>query len=69
MSIEEYAQALHDAINALPRSWGEVLGEPRPGAADLADDIAVTVDEIEAGRGAEAYPAFVARWLPEREAA
>ena len=66
MSIEEYGMALHAAINALPRSWGEILGEPGPGGEDLAEDIAATVDAIEAGRGAEAFPAFVARWLPER---
>jgi len=67
MSIEEYAQALHDAINRLPRSWGEILGEPGPGGEDLADDIQATVEAIEAGRGAEAFPAFLSRWLPEEQ--
>ena len=69
MDIEYWAQELHDAINRLPRSWGAVLGEPGPGGEDLAEDIAATVDAIEAGRGAEAFAAFIARWLPEREAA
>ena len=49
---------------------GAVLGEPDLAGPDLADDIAVTVDAIEDGRGAEAFAAFIARWLPEeREAA
>ncbi len=70
MDIEYWANQLHDAINRLQGSWGAVLDMPEPGAADLADDIAVTVDAIEAGRGADAYRAFVSRWLPEeREAA
>ena len=68
--IEYWAQQLHDAINRPPRSWGEVLGEPDLAGPDLADDIAVTVDAIEDGHGADAYRAFVSRWLPEeREAA
>ena len=63
--IEYWAQRLHHAINRIHRSWGAVLDVPEPGTPDLADDIQATVQEIEAGRGAEAYRAFASRWLPE----
>ncbi len=66
-TIEVNAQKLHDAINRLQGSWGAVLCEPNPDGPDLADDIQVTVEEIEAGRGAEALRAFMRRWLPDEQ--
>ncbi len=63
----DYAQVLHDAINRLQSSWGEIL--TNPAGPEIADDIQATVDEIEAGNGAAAVTAFIARWLPEEVAA
>ncbi len=55
MGIDEYAMALHDAINRLPRSWGELLAEPSDGADISAKSaIAKGSEQVEASQRASA---------------